>query len=243
MRHEQTADNYFSKKLYQSSNNNTSGFELFTPKQLNDLKSSGISGMDAKKCGIFCVRDKNKACELLNWKNPDLVPIPALVIPYYQNGDKSKAPLLFRVKADNPRMDKTSGKSIKYEHPKDKPYHIYFPPIINKKNLLDKGIPLFLTEGEKKAISMCINGYVCLAGAGVWQFHSQENSNGKRVLHEDFNKIPLKNREVVIVFDFLKFEKPNVLQAEIELAEMLHVRGAKVKFADLSVLTKEGCNV
>ena len=142
--------------------------------------------------------------------------------------------MFFRIKPDQVFVDQ-NGDARKYLQPCKVATKIFIPPIIEQVRLLDASVPLFLTEGEKKAIKLNLEGFVCLSAPGVWNFHDptlRETAGWQ--LRACFNTIPLKERQVFIIFDLLEFHKQDVLRAKVVLAEMLLARGARVSLLHLS---------
>lgn len=200
----------------------------FTKTQLADLEKSGISVDDAIKAGAYCIWDESEAKKILNSKKGA---VPCLVIPYFKKGDRSTDPIYSRIKPDEPQINKKTGKKVKYLQPSLTPTRIYIPPNIDHEKLYYSNEDLLIVEGEKKAIKACAEGYLCIGGSGVWNFHDTDKSNAERKQYapkDDLVEIPLAGRNIYICFDRLKFEKIGVLHAEIVLAEMLCTSGAIV---------------
>lgn len=106
--------------------------------------------------------------------------------------------------------------------------HLYIPNKVQP-ILKDLSIPLYLSEGEKKALKGCQEGLYCIAIAGLWNW-----SNGGKELISDFDLIALDGRAVYVVPDS-HFQEPdrygrskNLKQAVYELAYRLIDRGVKV---------------
>lgn len=95
----------------------------------------------------------------------------------------------------------------KYMGQKGSTNHLYLPPLPGfKEKLLDSSIPLFFIEGEKKLLRFWQEGLnVAAAGiSGVWNFRASGGAyspSRKKTLVDEIFQIPLKNREVVILFD------------------------------------------
>ena len=129
--------------------------------------------------------------------------------------------------------DTINGKRPKYMQRKDTGNRLYIPstirPVIN-----DPSIPLYITEGEKKALKATQEGLYCIGLSGLWNW-----SNGKKELIPDFDQITLKNRAIHIVpdNDWLKPNKhgyrKNLKQALYGLAGELINREAKVSIVQL----------
>lgn len=129
----------------------------------------------------------------------------------------------YRVRLDNP-----DGKR-KYTQPAGTGSRLYLAP--NYTKWLNGLEPIFITEGEKKALSLdCrLEGSAGVIGiGGVWNWTGGKDSD-RRLLIEDFRKVDLKSRRVYIVFDSDADQNQQVLQAERALARALADKSAKVK--------------
>lgn len=82
--------------------------------------------------------------------------------------------------------------------------------------------PLFITEGEKKATKLTLEGFPCIGLSGVWNFKDNDNEFLPRL-----DELNWQYRNVYIVFDSDITKKHNVKQAELRLAVELINRGAK----------------
>jgi|TARA_B100002003_G_scaffold243696_1_gene268561 hypothetical protein len=96
--------------------------------------------------------------------------------------------------------------------------------------LKNPSIPLYITEGEKKALAACQSGLPCVALSGLWNWKNK----GDDALISDFDLIAFKNREVFIIPDNdwqepdRMGERKNLKKAVMELSYRLLDRGAKV---------------
>ena len=206
--------------------------EKFTEIQLADLARSGISEETAKACLLRSFTDAEEIQDILNWTKPGSS--VALGFPYYSNGDTTREPT-WRLKPDAPRTC-ASGKRVKYEQPVGVRTSIYIPPIIDRKELFDVNEALYITEGEKKAIKLCAEGFTCVSAPGVSNFHDSEDSDDGWVLKPELATLSLGGRIVYIVFDAGKVDNVQVLKAEVRLANMLHEHGAKVRLVHIPKL-------
>ena len=91
----------------------------------------------------------------------------------------------------------------------------------------DPQIPLWVTEGQKKADALASRGPCAIALLGVWNFKGK-NSFGGTSLLADFDYIALNGRDVHIVFDNDVMTRPHVRQALDRLTEHLQRKGAHV---------------
>ncbi|MGC4105372.1 MAG: DUF3854 domain-containing protein [Thermomicrobiales bacterium] len=96
----------------------------------------------------------------------------------------------------------------------------------------DPSIPLFITEGARKADAAASQGLCCIAVLGVWNWRGT-NAQGGTVALPDFEVMALNGRDVYLVFDSDVVTKPTVRKALDRLAAMLRTRGATVKIVQL----------
>lgn len=128
---------------------------------------------------------------------------------------------------------KTKKPRAKYLQRKDSGNHLYIPlkvmPILNNSD-----VPLYVTEGEKKALKGVQEGLHCIGLSGLWNW-----SNGNKELIPDFDLINFTGRTVYIVpdSDWLELDKQgyekNLKQAVCELSKKLQERGAVVEIVQL----------
>jgi len=88
------------------------------------------------------------------------------------------------------------------------------PPIV------DPAIPLWITEGVKKADALTSRGVVTVALAGVYSWRNTHAALG------DWEDVALKGREITICFDADAVTKPAVAQAMARLGKWLRHKGA-----------------
>ena len=112
------------------------------------------------------------------------------------------------------------------------PNHFFYP---HPQNTLwtrvarDTSIPIFITEGGKKAAKLTLEDYpaIGLFGVDCWMKRKERIHAGSKRLKsqivpiEDFQDIRWKNRPVYIVFDSDKYSNSNVSHAENLLLEYL----------------------
>jgi hypothetical protein len=129
---------------------------------------------------------------------------------------------------DKPRLpDGTYPQQVlKYEYPKGEKMHLDCPPSC-RPQLGDPGVPLWITEGQKKADSLASHGFCALAILGVWNWRGRNDLGGLTAL-ADWDCVALNGREVRIVFDSDVMTKPQVKLALRRLTAFLHNRGATV---------------
>jgi hypothetical protein len=222
------------------------------PQHVEQLQASGLSEATIAASGVFSVEDPAEAHRLLNlWPGAD-VSVPALAFPY------PGCPGYVRLRPDkslgrnpdfSPQVDHDYRKldipefepGPKYLAPWRQPTRLYAPTALQP-GILDPAVPLWLTEGEKKALAGCQAGMAIVAAPGVTCFGdaaarlwSKGIGQDVRKVHPDFARlgIPLKGRKVIILFDSDIDSNPAVLAAAAVLGKMLHAAGADVHIAYL----------
>jgi hypothetical protein len=132
---------------------------------------------------------------------------PGLLLPLHTT-DGQLGPYVYR--PDNPRVveDKKKGKLpdgtypcrvIKYEVPKGAGTRLDCPPMCLPM-LGDPHVPLWITEGQKKADALASRGLCAIALLGVWNW-TGKNDVGGTVFLADWDHVALNGRDVRIVFD------------------------------------------
>ena len=145
-----------------------------------------------------------------------------MVIPYPVYDDR---PPFFRVKPDAPRA--TDGKPAKYLSLKNRGLRLYIPPE-TWDSLKDVGVPLRITEGEKKAAKADEEGLPCVGIGGVYGFRDKEHQ-----LLPELELIPWNRRTVYLAPDSDVRTNPDVANATWELGWQLCQRGAVVHVVEL----------
>ncbi len=147
----------------------------------------------------------------------------------------------------------------KYLQPAKSGNHIYVPPLGLPKGWQDDiTVPLFITEGEKKALAGAQAGIATLAVGGVYSWRSQtfklprgdvqtEDTGSNKMVSvnaahatlikervaPELLEISWQDREVYLVFDSDATQKVQVQQACVDLALWLNERGAIVRQVNL----------
>ncbi len=159
---------------------------------------------------------------------------PGLLLPLWTT-DGGNGHYVYR--PDNPRVyDDKSRKVlpdgtyhqrvIKYEMPKGEGVRVDCPPGC-RPLLGDPAVPLFITEGQKKADALAARGGCAVALLGVWNFKGRNDFGGTTLL-ADFDYIALQNRAVYLVFDSDVTSKSGVRAALERMTEHLRRKGAAV---------------
>jgi hypothetical protein len=130
---------------------------------------------------------------------------------------------------DRYRIFPPLGDSIKYLQPKGKPTMPYYTPSA-RINASKTSVPLWITEGEKKALKLYQEGETAIALTGIWCFR---NSKSQEVdFSEDIKNLSLRSRTVYLAFDSDLHANLNVQKALYELAVRLETHGAHVHIAN-----------
>ncbi len=145
--------------------------------------------------------------------------VPALLIPIWDAWGEIAT---YQVRPDEPRIGK-GGKPVKYETPKGTRMVLDVPPSV-RSLLGDPSVPLFVTEGVRKADAAASLGLCCVGVIGVWNFRGTNDQGGKTAL-ADWEAIALNGRDVYIVFDSDVMTKREVHQALVRLKAFLEARG------------------
>ena len=152
---------------------------------------------------------------------------PGLLIPVH---DTSGAVALWQYRPDRPRGN-GRDKLVKYETPGGTRMTIDVPPRI-RDQLADPKVPLWVTEGIRKADAAVSAGLCCIALLGVWNWCGTNTLGGKTALPA-WHDIALNGRRMVLAFDSDVTAKRSVQTALRELAAYLASKGATVDYLHL----------
>ena len=159
----------------------------------------------------------------------------AFVIPYFDlDGQPTDFYRARYVEDTRKGFDALTGKkALRYIQPGNSVTEVYLPPLIDWREATTADYPLLITEGELKAACATAHGLPTIGLGGVWSFQSSKHNTP---LLPVFNEFELSGREVFIVFDSDAVTNPNVVAAELRLAQRLTEKGAVVKIARLPSL-------
>lgn len=147
--------------------------------------------------------------------------VPALLVPIHNVSGETT---LYQLRPDGPRIK--DGKALKYETPLKARMALDVPPGV-RAHLGNPGMPLFITEGVRKADAAASKGLCCVALLGVWNWRGT-NGDGGKVALPDWESVALNGRQTYIVFDSDVMLKPEVHGALARLKGFLEQRGASV---------------
>ncbi len=120
----------------------------------------------------------------------------------------------------------TDGKPIKYETPLHARNVLDASPFVTHL-IKDPSAMLWITEGIKKGDALSSRGHAAIALSGVWGWIGKNDQGGTTAI-ASWRDIPLKGREVRIIFDSDAATNPKVQKAESALARYLESKGADV---------------
>jgi hypothetical protein len=188
------------------------------------LTASAISDAVAAARGYRSVTEK---AELRNLGfSARQTHVPALLLPVWDVAGKIA---LYQARPDEPRVE--NGKTIKYETPLGARMTLDVPPSV-RHQLGDPSIPLWITEGVRKADAAVSAGLCCIGLLGVWNWRGTNELGGKVAL-ADWESIALNGRVVYIAFDSDVMTKISVNQALERLKAFLESRHAHVQLVYL----------
>ncbi|OAI43519.1 hypothetical protein AYO38_02635 [bacterium SCGC AG-212-C10] len=192
-----------------------------TAEHLEMLKvGSGISEEVIRQRGYFTIADFADA-RALGLKEVQCQ-VPALGIPVFNvHGEQ----VLIVSRPDNPR--EREKKLVKYEWPFGQSLVISVPPQCQQ-HLNDPDVPLWVTEGDKKADSLASRGVCAISLNGVSGGRGTNAKGGKTRL-ECWQSIALNNREVILAFDSDSASNPNVMRQLAAEVKWLESRKARVR--------------
>jgi hypothetical protein len=217
----------------QNAQNNYIAFPGLEQQHYEMLKASAIADDVIVERGYRTISN-SKELKALGFSDSQ-IRVPGLLLPLHSTDGKSPF-CVFR--PDNPRVfeDKNHRnedgtyklKIIKYEMPKGERMRLDVPPRC-RPDIGDPAIPLWITEGQKKADALASLGLCSIALLGVWNFIGT-NERGGKVFLADFMDIAMNGgRPVRIVFDSDVMTKPEVKQALDILTQRLQNKGAMVQ--------------
>ena len=153
--------------------------------------------------------------------------VPGLLVPMLRKDGSTWG---FQFRPDVPRLNGT-GKPVKYETPVKQSNGIDVPPGVGPL-LNDPRVPLFITEGSRKADAAVCAGLACVSLPGVWSWRGT-NPNGGKTAVADWQDIALNSRPVILAFDSDVTRKHEVQKALGQLAGYLEFKGARVVYLHL----------
>ena len=93
-------------------------------------------------------------------------------------------------------------------------------------------MPLFITEGVKKADCGALHGLCIVALSGVWNWMHTNSAGGKMAI-PDWYDVALNGRLVILAYDGDVARRESVQKAQNALAAYLSMKGARVEYLHL----------
>ena len=145
--------------------------------------------------------------------------VPGLRVPAYSPTGEIAT---YQYRPDHPRVDK-DGRVVKYETPSGSRMVLDVHPFA-RKMLGDPPVPLWISEGIRKADALVSRGMCAVALLGVWSWRGRNGRGGLTALAE-WEYVALNgDRRVHIVFDSDIMLKPEVYRAMLMLKTFLEGR-------------------
>lgn len=186
------------------------------------ISASSISDAVRQSRGYFSVTKKTEIAAL--GFSPAQQRPPALVIPI-RGLDGNIA--LHVLRPDSPRSRPNGNghpKPVKYEFPAGCSMVLDIPPLA-RPALSDPSVPLWITEGARKADSAVSHGLCCVSVLGVWNWRGKNREGGKGAL-EEWDSIALDKRLVYLAFDSDLADNKDVRKALSALRDFLEHKKA-----------------
>ena len=127
---------------------------------------------------------------------------------------------------------KRQRQADQYETPYQQRNGLDIPPGVGEL-LDDPTVPLWVTEGSKKADCGAQYQLCIIALIGVWNWRGTNDMGGKTAVG-DWNDVALDGRRVILAFDGDVARKPSPAKALWALADFLKCRGARIPIPALA---------
>lgn len=220
-------------------------YEPLTAEDYAELERSWIPPAIADCCQIRRVSHE-EGKTLTSWRKGNLA---GIVFPYVLPGQVSSRSC--RLRRDQPEVERRPDGSTKaknkYLGPPGYPSQLYFVPGCPSSWLANKRIPVFIVEGEKKAIAMARyfnerdEKTLVIGLAGVWNWRVKEtfyDEQAGAVVElskpiADLDLVCWIQRNVSILFDADLATNQQVMMARTALQRELTERGSHVRLYDL----------
>lgn len=195
---------------------------------IEHLRQSGLSDATIQAAGLHSI---SADCSASLGFPADLTGIG---FPYPETKVQVKARQLpyYRIRVD---PDCQRGPNRKYENPLKRKLErglAYYPYLTPTASAARKKVevPLFVTEGEKKALKLAQEGYPTIGLPGTWMYCDPRSRRrpANKPLHPELARIRWRDRSVFICYDSDRVRLDGVAQAEDRLAGLLAAEGARV---------------
>ena len=128
---------------------------------------------------------------------------------------------------------KARGQHIKYLQPRGSGTRLFFT-LMNLRDVIDSASPLWLVEGEKKALAVAQLGFPAVGFCGIEGWHRR----GSTELLADFETLKLDGRGVELLPDGDWRTNFRVARGALRFAAALRARQARVRLVVLPVEAK-----
>src|SRR5262249_5220464 len=127
-----------------------------------------------------------------------------------------------------PSFKDRNGNTVKYLQPRRSGVRLFFT-LAQLGEALTESTPLWLVEGEKKALAVAQLGLPAIGFCGIEGWHAA----GSHDLLGDFDHVRLDGRLVELLPDGDCQTNPNVRRSAFRFAEALEARSARVRIVKL----------
>lgn len=207
---------------------------MISEKHVRSLAERGITNLAAEQAGIRSVSHL-EACELLNRQSNDAdKDFSGIWIPYFHPKQQTFTPF-GRLRLDTPySSEKGTTKYLQRKLAEGEDMKLYFPPLFSVYDRerwslalaeSHRPLPLFIVEGEFKALSLqsrLVDDAIIIGVGGVdmWS-RKQTGFSRNRLLLPSFDFVDFQGREVYICYDSDTLTNKHVARAERQLASAL----------------------
>jgi hypothetical protein len=185
---------------------------LLHPAHAKRLRQSSVGLEIAETRGYSSLGVNEKARRWLREHRfkSSTAPLPAMVIPVWS---LEGVVVYHQLRPDVPALDR-DDRPIKYPVPRGQRFRIDVHPEVLSL-VMDRSIPLTVTEGILKADALVSRGEPALGLFGCWGWMQDD-----RPL-DDWRSLPLAAREVSVIFDSDVCTNQNVRMAAVRLCQLL----------------------
>jgi hypothetical protein len=189
------------------------GLDRIHPEHLADLRKLSLSDETIARQKIRTI-PPHMIDQLLGFPRPDVQHAYLIPFPDPRGGWLDHV----RIKVFPPIVAESG--TIKYLQPRRSGMRIYFP-LATLDAVLHSTEPLYIVEGEKKALAVSQEGLPTIGICGIEGWHLK----GARDLHPDFDDVGLRGRIVKVIPDADYRTNPAVNAAVRRLGDALASRG------------------
>ena len=199
------------------------GLHIF-PQHAALLQASAIHPEVARERGYVSAGEKTRLASFKDYQRK----VPGLLIPVH---DTSGAVATWQYRPDKPR-EKGNGKPVKYETPGGSRMVLDVPPRV-RPQLGDPKVPLWITEGIRKADAAVSAGLCCVALLGVWNWKGTNTLGGKTALPEFHDIAWNDGRRVYVAYDSDVMTNPKAHWALADIGLYIDGKGADIRYVYL----------